>query len=51
VAVWEDVIRDRTIRFRGYDDHSQRWVASMALDLARHISLDLSTDRTTRSHA
>ena len=41
VAVWDDVIRDRTIRFRGHDPHGQRWVASMALDLVRRLCLGL----------
>jgi len=41
VAVWEDAIRDRTIRFRGTDSHSQRWVASMSLDLIRRICLNI----------
>jgi nicotinamide-nucleotide amidase len=41
VAVWEDVIRDRTMRFRGYDAHSQNWIASMSLDLVRRICLDI----------
>jgi nicotinamide-nucleotide amidase len=44
VAVWEDVIRDRTIRFRGYDPHSLRWVASMALDLVRRLCLDIPSE-------
>ena len=41
VAVSEDVIRDRTIRFRGSDPDSQRWVASMSLDLVRRICLNI----------
>ena len=41
VAVCDGVIRDRTIRFRGYDPHSQRWVASMSLDLVRRICLNI----------
>jgi hypothetical protein len=45
VAVWEDVIRDRTIRFRGHDPHSQRWVASMSLDLVRQMCLEMPAQR------
>ena len=42
VAVWEDILRDRTTRFRGYDFHSQNWVASMSLDLVRRICLNIA---------
>jgi nicotinamide-nucleotide amidase len=44
VVVWEDVIRDRTIRFRGHDPHSQRWVASLSLDLVRQLCLDIPAE-------
>jgi nicotinamide-nucleotide amidase len=41
VAVWEDMIHDRTTRFRGHDPHSQSWAASMSLDLVRRICLNI----------
>ena len=41
VAVWKDIIRERTIRFRGHDPDSQRWVASAALGLVRRICLGI----------
>jgi nicotinamide-nucleotide amidase len=41
VAVHQDEIKDRTTRFRGYDAHSETWIASMALDLVRRMCLGL----------
>jgi nicotinamide-nucleotide amidase len=41
VAVHNDDIFDRTIRFRGHDAHSERWIASMSLDLVRRMCLGL----------
>jgi nicotinamide-nucleotide amidase len=45
VAVQNDEIHDLTIRFRGHEEHSQVWVASLALDIVRRLCLDLP-DRT-----
>lgn len=42
VAVYPDEVYDRTMRFRGYDAHSKRWIASTALDLVRRMCLGLS---------
>ena len=44
IAVYNDQIHDRSVRFRGYDAHSQRWVASMSLDLVRRMCLELVAD-------
>jgi hypothetical protein len=41
VAVHEDKVYDRTTRFRGYDAHSESWIASMSLDLVRRMCLGL----------
>jgi nicotinamide-nucleotide amidase len=41
IAVYNDQIHDRSIRFRGHDAHSHRWVASMSLDLVRRMCLEL----------
>jgi nicotinamide-nucleotide amidase len=41
VAVYQDEVYDRTTRFRGYDAHSENWIASMALDLVRRMCLGL----------
>ena len=41
VAVYEDEVYDRTMRFRGYDSHSESWIASMSLDLVRRMCLGL----------
>jgi nicotinamide mononucleotide (NMN) deamidase PncC len=38
-AVYEDRVYAQTTRFRGYDLHSLRWIASMALDLVRKMCL------------
>jgi nicotinamide-nucleotide amidase len=42
VAVWEDEVYDRTIKFRGFDAHSETWIASMSLDLVRRMCLGLA---------
>jgi nicotinamide-nucleotide amidase len=44
VAVHDDQIRDRTVRFRGHDPHSLTWVASMALDLVRRMCLGMPVE-------
>jgi len=44
IAIHNDQIHDRSIRFRGYDAHSQQWVASMSLDLVRRMCLELLED-------
>jgi hypothetical protein len=41
VVVHEDEVYDRTMRFRGHDAHSERWIASTSLDLVRRMCLDL----------
>jgi nicotinamide-nucleotide amidase len=41
VAICKDQVYDRTTRFRGYDAHSENWVASMSLDLVRRMCLGL----------
>ena len=41
VAVHDDQVRELVMRFRGYKEHSQTWVASLALDLIRRSCLGL----------
>jgi nicotinamide-nucleotide amidase len=41
LAVYEDEVYERAMRFRGYDAHSERWIASMALDLVRRMCMGL----------
>jgi len=40
-VVWGDEIRERSMPFRGYEAHSQAWVASLALDMVRRMLLGL----------
>ena len=42
VAVWDDEVYGRTVKFRGLDAHSENWIASMALDLVRRMCLGLA---------
>jgi nicotinamide-nucleotide amidase len=41
LAVYEDSIYESTMRFRGYGEHAQTWVASIGLDLVRKMCLGL----------
>jgi hypothetical protein len=40
-AVLGDQVYERAIRFRGTDQHTQTWIATLALDLIRRMCLGL----------
>lgn len=44
LAVHDDRRQDKTLRFRGYEGYAQEWIASYALELVRHLCLDLATE-------
>jgi nicotinamide-nucleotide amidase len=41
VVVADENVYERTLRFRGYESHSQAWIASLTLDMVRRMCLGL----------